>query len=191
MASHDQEDLQEQEPIPVEPPTPNQLDVQSPSYDGPEPSVAESTDLHLRDSDSASGPEDFGLPVPVWLRESSKTFYWKWVPLPVRTFARFLNRWSKGPDPSQIQNITPFFPKVQEAPLWLVEKFLPRMIYKASALLLIFCAWVLTFILIIRHSAASGHIEGYGTPQAIWCGANLWSVTNQALFRYLCADDPI
>ena len=63
---------------------------------------------------------------------------------------------------------------VQEAPLWLVEKCLPRRIHKAAVLVVFHLAWILAFSLIIRDSASSGNIEGYGTPQSIWCGAHFW-----------------
>lgn len=148
--------------------------------DGPEPSLAESTDLHVR-SPGASDAGDSGLPLPVWMRESSKTFKWKKVPLSIRKFARSVNRfatfadeWSRGPKEPNIQRIEPFFPIVQEAPLWLVNRYLPKRVYKFLALFVFYLAWLLTFCLIIRSSAKSGHIEGYGTPNSIWCGASFW-----------------
>ena len=150
------------------------------AYDGPEPSIAESNDLHVR-SPEATDDEDGHLPIPVWLRESSKSFRWKWVPLPFRRFGRtanryasIINKWSYGPEEAQIQRIEPFFPIIQEAPLWLVERLLPKKIYRFGALTLLYLAWLLTFCLIIRDSAESGNIEGFGAPNSIWCGANFW-----------------
>ena len=167
------DNLQEQDPIPVQSNEQGQWQGES-QYDGPEPSTADSDELHVRSSRSSEDLENGRFPLPIWLRESSKSFRWKWVPLPLRTAARTVSRWSYGPDPPQIQRITPFVPVVQEAPLWLVERFLPRKIHKAIALVLFHLAWLLAFSLIIRESAASGHIEGYGTPQSIWCGAHFW-----------------
>ena len=151
------------------------------AYDGPEPSITESRDLHLR-SPELSGDEENGyVPLPVWMRESSKSFRWRSIPLPIRKFARnvhhyasIVNRWSYGPTEAQVQRIEPLFPIVQEAPLWLVERYLPKRIHRLPALLLFYLAWLLTFCLIIRRSAFSGNIEGYGTPSSIWCGANFW-----------------
>lgn len=155
---HQSEPLQEQEPW---------------ADSGPEPSTADSTDLHIQ-SPEESDVETGGFPLPVWMRESSKTFHWKWVPLPIRTMARTLSAWSKGPDVPQIQSITPFFPVIQEAPLKLVDRFLPKKKHKAGALAVIYAAWTLTFTFVLHHSASSGDIEGYGQPSPIWCGANFW-----------------
>ena len=141
--------------------------------DGPEPSTADSTDLHIRSS-ASSDIEHGHTSLPVWMRESSKSFHWRWVPLPVRHLARHVAAWSKGPDPPQIQSITPFFPFVQEIPLRLVNSYLPKKIHKAGALFVLYAAWLLIFVLVLRHSSSSGEIEGYGLPAPIWCGANLW-----------------
>lgn len=148
--------------------------------DGPEPSLTESNDFHVQ-SPPLSDVEDGRLPLPVWMRESSKSFRWRWIPLPMRRFGRSVghyaslaNKWSYGPEEARIQRIVPFFPIVQEAPLWLVDNLLPKRIHKVFALLLLYLAWLLTFCLIIRDSAASGNIEGYGSPTSIWCGENFW-----------------
>ncbi|MCJ1437238.1 hypothetical protein MMC27_006624 [Xylographa pallens] len=145
--------------------------------DGPEPSMADSADLHIRSS-ASSDIENGHTSLPVWMRESSKSFHWKWVPLPVRHLARSTATWSKGPDPPQIQRITPFFPTVQEMPLRLVNSYLPKRIYKAGALIALYASWLLIFVLVLHHSSTSGEIEGYGLPTPIWCGANLWSKGN-------------
>lgn len=138
----------------------------------PEPSVADSTDLRMRSRSPET--ENGRLPLPVWMRESSKSFHWKWVPLPIRNFTRFVIAWTKGPDPPQTQQITPFFPTIQEAPLRLVDRFLPKKKHKTGLLILFYFSWVLAFSLILRSSASSGKIEGYGQPQALWCGASYW-----------------
>ena len=148
----------------------------------PEPSLAESSDLHVRSRASSQGeaPQDF----PVWMRESSS--WWRKLPLPIRRVTRaiprtfaFLDHWSRGPKEAQRQEITPLFPLVQEAPLWLVEKFLPKRIHKIFGLLFLYFAWAITFVVIIQHSATSGDIEGYGTPNSIWCGENFWRRGNE------------
>ena len=138
----------------------------------PEASMADSHDLHVRSASPVL--EDGQFPTPVWMVESSKSFQWKWVPLPIRTLARSAIQWSKGPVPPQIQNITPFFPFIQEAPLKLVDKLLPKKKHKAAILGVFYFSWLLTFSLMIRHSASSGNIEGYGQPQSLWCGASFW-----------------
>ena len=144
-------------------------------YDGPEPSTADSTDLHLR-SPSLSDVEDARFPLPVWMQESSKSFNWKWVPLPIRKLARSVATWSEGPDPPRIQKIAPFFPIVQEAPVKLLDKLLRKKAYKASLLVFTFLCWSLILSLVLRHQAKSGNIGDYGQPQSIWCGASYWYV---------------
>ena len=139
---------------------------------GPEPSNASSSPMHIR-SDSP-GPPSGHLPLPLWLRESSKSFHWRWVPLPLRKAARVIGAWSKGPDPPQIQKITPFFPSVQELPVRFISKYFPRTIHKAGLLLFFYFCWLLTFSLVLNHSATAGYIKGYGKPSPIWCGASYW-----------------
>lgn len=141
---------------------------------GPEASISGNSDMHVR---SASPQEENGngnFPLPVWLRESSKSFHWKWVPVRVRQAARAVVAWSNGPDPPQIQRITPFLPSVQEAPVRFIEKHLPKKRHKTALLAFFYFSWLLTFILVLNHSAKAGNIEGYGKPLSIWCGASFW-----------------
>ena len=151
---------------------------QSPWADdqGPEQSYIDSPLMQVRSASPDTQPRR--LPLPVWMRESSKSFHWKWVPLPLRNAARFLASWSKGPDPPQIQKITPIFPSIQEAPLKLVDRYLPKRKHQAAVLAFVFFSWILTFSLILHHSATSGNIRGYGTSQNIWCGASYWAGGN-------------
>jgi hypothetical protein len=144
------------------------------SYDGPEPSIAASNDLHYRSEASDAGDDGEGAVLPRWMRERSESITWNWVPLSVRQFGRFVKDLSRGPEPPKIQRITPWLPTVQEAPLYLVDRYLPKRRYKALALAAVYGAWLLTFSLVIKNSADSGHIKGYGTPTSIWCGASLW-----------------
>ncbi|KAL8787237.1 MAG: hypothetical protein Q9213_002348 [Squamulea squamosa] len=148
---------------------------------GPEPSTSGSSTLQVRSRAGSTDLEDSHHPdgpIPVWLRESSKSFHWKWVPYPIRQTARAIARWTKGPDPPQKQKITPFFPTVQEAPVRLIARYFPRPIHKAGLVAFFLFSWLLTFSLVLRHSASAGDIKGYGKPQSIWCGASYWSGGN-------------
>lgn len=147
--------------------------------DGPEASTPGGSDMHMQSGSSDAG--DSPIPLPVWVRESSKSFHWTWVPVRVRHAARALVSWSKGPDPPQIQKITPFFPRIQEAPPRLIDKYLPKRRHKAALLAFFYFCWLLTFILVLNHSAQAGNIEGYGKLQPIWCGASFWSVVCEIL----------
>ncbi len=140
--------------------------------DGLEASASESSDLHIGSDSSDSDEGQHSL--PVWLRESSKNFHWRWVPLPIRKAARVTTAWCKGPEPPQMQMITPWFPEIQQAPARLIEHYLPKRKHKAALLVFFYFAWFLIFSLVLGHSATDGYIEGYGKPQSIWCGASYW-----------------
>ena len=139
---------------------------------GREASASGESDMHMQSGSSDAG--DGQLPLPVWLRESSKSFHWGWVPVRMRQAARAVVAWSKGPDPPQIQKIMPLFPWIQEAPVRLINHHLPKRRHKAALLAFFYFCWLLTFILVLNHSAQAGNIEGYGQPQPIRCGASFW-----------------
>ncbi len=139
---------------------------------GPEASSPGGSDMQMQSRSSNAGDGQF--PLPIWLRESSKSFRWRWVPVRIRQAARAVVTWSKGPDPPQIQKITPFFPQIQEAPVRFIGKYLPNRRHKAALLAFFYFCWLLTFVLVLNHSAQAGNIEGYGKPQPIWCGASFW-----------------
>ena len=140
--------------------------------EGPEASASESSDLHIR-SDSWDS-DDGQQSLPVWLRESSKNFHFRWVPLPIRKAARVTVAWCKGPNPPQMQAISPWFPEIQQAPAKLIDRYLPKRKHKAALLVFFYFAWFLIFSLVLGHSATDGYIAGYGKPQSIWCGASYW-----------------
>lgn len=139
---------------------------------GPEASASSSPQIHVRSG--SPDVENNRLPQPVWMRESSKSFQWRWVPYRIRQGARSIADWTKGPDPPQIQKITPFFPLIQEAPVKWINKYLPRTAQKAALLVLFYICWILTFSLVLVHSNSAGNIKGYGKPDPIWCGENFW-----------------
>ncbi|KAL6722123.1 hypothetical protein ACLMJK_001229 [Lecanora helva] len=145
----------------------------------PEASTPGSSDMDIRSLSSSQTEGNRSLPLPVWMRESSKSFHWRWVPLPIRHAARAVVKWSKGPDPPQIQKITPFFPFIQEAPAKFIDKHLPKRRHKAALLAFFYFCWLLTFILVLNHSAKAGNIKGYGKPASVWCGATFWNMDNE------------
>ena len=141
-------------------------------YDGPEASTPGSSDMDIRSESQEAEQRQY--PLPVWLRESSKSFHWRWVPVPIRQTARAIVAWVKGPDPPQIQKIRPFFPFIQEAPAKFIDRHFPKRRHKAGLLAVFYFCWLLTFTLVLNHSAQAGNIKGYGKPQPIWCGASFW-----------------
>lgn len=99
---------------------------------------------------------------------------WKWVPYPVRRFARAAARWSLGPPHPKRYRIDPVLPAVQHAPIWLLDTYLPRRKHR----LLLFAAyvslWLLTFALVKRQEGSVTELKPYGPPQSIGCGAAFW-----------------
>ncbi|KAI9676020.1 MAG: hypothetical protein M1817_000763 [Caeruleum heppii] len=98
------------------------------------------------------------------------------IPLPVRRVYTFVVTWSKGPRPPQIQKINPFFPRIQQYPLRLLDRAFPKRRYKIVLLLVFYFCWLLAFSAVLHQSAVAGDIEGYGTPAQISCGASYWQV---------------
>ncbi|KAL8803437.1 MAG: hypothetical protein Q9223_002478 [Gallowayella weberi] len=148
---------------------------------GPEPSTSGSSTLQVRSRAGSSDYEDSHHPdgpIPVWLRESSSSFHFRWVPYPLRHLARNVADWTKGPSPPEIQKITPFFPSIQSAPVNLISKYFPTPFHKALLLTLFLFTWALAFSLVLKRSTSAGNIPGYGTPTTIWCGASYWSSGN-------------
>ena len=129
--------------------------------------------LHIRNE---SDDDEDGAPVPVWMQESSKSFKYRWVPLPLRKSGRAMLKWIKGPLPPQELHIKPWWPAIQEAPLRILDRYVPNRRYKICLQLLLYVVWSLTWSLMLKHNSTSGYIEGYGKPSNIWCGASFWFV---------------
>ncbi|KAK7888446.1 hypothetical protein LTR67_008792 [Exophiala xenobiotica] len=136
---------------------------------------AVSRDLHIR---SASESSAAALPLPIWLRESAATFKYKWVPLPVRKASRAVVTWVKGPVPPRILKIEPIFPKIQQAPLRLLDRYAPTRKQRLILLVGLYACWFLTWSLMLKQHSTSGFIKGYGKPQNLWCGASFWNEGN-------------
>ena len=141
---------------------------------GPEVGTSASTSPQMHIWTDSSNAEESLLPLPVWMRESSKSFHWRWVPFRIRQATRSIVKWTKGPDPPQMQKVTPIFPTIQEAPVRLIEKYLPKRKHKALLLAFFYISWILVFSLVLVYSNSAGNIEGYGKPAPVWCGASYW-----------------
>lgn len=111
---------------------------------------------------------------PVWLRESSSSFRWGWVPLPLRKAGFAIARWVEGPDPPRDLLFKPLWPKYQELPVQFLDYYAPRRIHKIALLLLLYAVWFTAWFTVLVTSTTSGNIEGYGRPQPISCAASYW-----------------
>ncbi|CAI7570672.1 unnamed protein product [Penicillium pancosmium] len=142
----------------------------------------------LEDDDRIADPDtsedlpppdvESGSPLPIWLQESSKSFRWGWVPLPLRKAGRTTAHWIKGPDPPHMLLLKPLFPRIQELPVQYLDRFFPKRKQKGLLLGLLYLSWFLPWFLVLLHSRSSGYIEGYGQLQTLSCSTNLWQFDN-------------
>ncbi|KAK5166505.1 uncharacterized protein LTR77_008048 [Saxophila tyrrhenica] len=87
-------------------------------------------------------------------------------------------KWAKGPDPPRIYSIEPIFPKIQHAPLALLDRYAPKKIHKFGLLLAVYFSWLLAFSLVLWRSSFAASIPGYGTPVRLGCYARYWNEKN-------------
>ena len=86
--------------------------------------------------------------------------------------------WVKGPNPPRIFTITPFCPKIQHAPIALLDRYAPKTVHRFWLLVLLYASWLLAFSLVLRASSFSASIPGHGSPIRLSCGARYWSEGN-------------
>lgn len=139
-------------------------------------SDAQSRDLHIRSAPES--PTSTALPLPIWLRESASSFKFKWVPLPIRKAGRAVATWVEGPVPPRVHKIEPIFPRIQQAPIRFLDKYVPRRKQRIILLMALYACWFLTWSLMLKHHSTSGYIKGYGRPRNLWCGASFWNEGN-------------
>jgi hypothetical protein len=84
--------------------------------------------------------------------------------------------WVKGPQPSRPWRIVPLAEKYQTWPIRVRDHFLPTKAHKIVALLVYYAIWLVTFSLVLRQSAFTTEVPGYGTPSNIGCLARFWYV---------------
>ncbi|KAF4446247.1 hypothetical protein F53441_10089 [Fusarium austroafricanum] len=117
-------------------------------------------------------------PTPRFLQDEGSWKRWKWVPYPVRRGVNWIVKWSHGPVNPQPHRIKPLFPVVQEYPLLLVDRFVPKRKHRIWLVLFYLSIWVVTFALVKRQDTISSYIEGWGSPQNIGCGVSYWGTGN-------------
>jgi hypothetical protein len=136
----------------------------------PDAPIEETAQLEVEDDSSP--------PTPRFVQDEGNWKNWRWVPYSVRTVWTKVVKWSKGPPNPRDYAITPIFPKIQEFPLLLVEKYLPKFEHKAGLAFLYFAIWIVTFALVKRQETFATEIEGWGEPVQIGCGVTYWGSGN-------------
>jgi hypothetical protein len=123
--------------------------------------------------------DDSSPPTPRFLQDQRSYRSMKWVPVPIRRVSRAVANWAKGPDPPHRYTIKPLFPSIQEFPLRLLDRHLPKLRHKLILLVVFYFCWILAFILVFKKSEFATEIEGYGAPASIGCGNTYWVPGNQ------------
>ena len=136
--------------------------------------IDESTRLqtHLLAMEDLS--EDSSPPTPRLTQDQERYRYMKWVPIPARNVSRAAAKWVKGPDPPRPNTIKPFFPLIQEAPIRLLDRFVPKIRHRIALLFVYYCLWILAFALVMHRGNVATEIEGWGAPGKIDCGNTYW-----------------
>jgi hypothetical protein len=142
--------------------------------DHPDDPIDESTLLPLDEFSDDSTP-----PTPRFMQDEGSYRYLKWIPAPVRHISKAAVEWAKGPNPPQIQVIKPWFPSIQEAPIRLLDQYLPKKRNRISLLIAFYFCWILAFVLVMRESSFATEIEGWGKPGSIGCGNTYWVPGNR------------
>ncbi|KAH8882866.1 LCCL domain-containing protein [Thozetella sp. PMI_491] len=142
--------------------------------DHPDAPLAQNDGSQLEELEEA----DPSPPTPRFIQDEGTWKHWKWVPYPVRRFIRATLRWTVGPPSAQDFKIKPFFPAIQHAPIWALDKFLPRPLHRAILLFVYLSLWLITFALVMRRGKSVTELEGWGTPIDIGCGSSYWSAGN-------------
>ncbi|RMD42197.1 hypothetical protein DV735_g2918, partial [Chaetothyriales sp. CBS 134920] len=134
-------------------------------------------DFHVHGADDDDYDEAHGLPAPAWLDHASSLTN-RWIPPRLRKAGRVVVKWVKGPVPPRELHIDGIFPQIQEAPLRLLDRYVPKKRQRIALLVALYATWFLTWSLLVRHRATTGYIKGYGAPTNLWCGASFWRDEN-------------
>lgn len=102
----------------------------------------------------------------------------KYVPPRLQRTWVSVKTWVKGPQPPRPWKIYPLFPKIQTAPIRLLDTFFPKRKHKIGLLIVFYAAWILSFALVLHKSAFSADIPGYGAPVRIGCTQRFWNDGN-------------
>jgi hypothetical protein len=122
--------------------------------------------------------EDNSPPTPRFMQDEGPWKRFKWVPYPVRRIIKSTVKWTRGPPNPVRFKIEPLFPWVQHAPIVLLDRFLPKKLHRALAVLGYFGLWLLTFALVMRDGRSVSEIPEWGTPSSIGCGWTFWERGN-------------
>ncbi|KAI1469838.1 uncharacterized protein F4812DRAFT_420506 [Daldinia caldariorum] len=160
----------------------NQLEPRSVSPDIEQQRPRNASPAHP--DDPLTGPqhlefnEDDDLPTPRFMQDQGAWKNFKWVPYPVRKYGKAAFKWMKGPPNPKLWRIEPLFPTVQEAPLHLLDRLLPKKIHQILLYMGYVAVWIVTFAIVMWRGQVASEVATYGTPMDIGCGVAYWSRNN-------------
>ncbi|KAI4635161.1 uncharacterized protein J4E87_000111 [Alternaria ethzedia] len=102
----------------------------------------------------------------------------KYIPPRLQRVWKNVVVWVKGPQPPRPWKIHPFFPKIQTAPIQLLNNYFPERRQKIGLLVFFYFCWILTFGLVLHRSAFAADIPGYGSPVRVRCTDRFWNDGN-------------
>ncbi|KAK0635320.1 hypothetical protein B0T17DRAFT_604509 [Bombardia bombarda] len=120
-------------------------------------------------------PDNSSRPTtPRFIQDSGSWKKWKWVPYPLRRLTIAVAKWAAGPPDPRPYSISPLLPRIQHAPILLLDRYLPRRSHRAWLLFGYLSIWVVTFALVMRQGLVATEIDGWGVPIDIGCGNAYW-----------------
>jgi len=129
-------------------------------------------DFHIRSDDA----DDISFPQHTTQSRWADLFLRR-VPYSVKRVGIAIVKWSKGPDPPRIWKITPILPKIQTAPIVILDRYLPKQKHRFWLLMACCFCWAVCFVAVLNKSAFTSEIAGYGPPASLSCTARFWYVT--------------
>lgn len=135
-------------------------------------------DAPLENASRLEIEEDSSPPTPRFIQDEGSWKRWKWVPYSVRRVWKKVVKWSEGPPNPQPYHIKPLFAKIQEYPLWLLDRYVPQKKNRVWLLFFYLAIWIVTFALVKRQGTIATEISGWGEPQNIGCGITFWGSGN-------------
>jgi hypothetical protein len=141
---------------------------------------ADHPDAPIRETPRVENLEhDARPPTPRFIQDEGSWKRFKWVPYPVRRVIKATAKWARGPSSPHRYRIDPLFPRVQHAPIVVLDKYLPRKLHRGFAVFAFFAIWLLTFALIKREGQMTAKIPEWDVaPTMIGCGSTYWTAGN-------------
>lgn len=121
-----------------------------------------------------SSYHDSGSSTPRFLQQQTEPHRlskpWTYLPYPLYRVCNAVSGWARGPTPPGRYRIKPLFPKVQEFPLRLTERYLANRKVRYTVVFFYLAIWIVAFALVKRQGTLATDIADYGQPQDISCG---------------------